>query len=81
MSAFASTTSRKLAVLNLHTGERVTALLGFAVLASSLCLLGFIDEIAGAFDSINPLQILAWFGIVLLIGSGIGILVLLRPWR
>ena len=44
-------------------GERATALLGFLVLATSLCLLGFIDEVAGALDWINPLGILAWFGI------------------
>jgi MFS-type transporter involved in bile tolerance (Atg22 family) len=44
-------------------GERAVALFGFVALSGSLCLLGFVDQIGGAFGAFNPLRALSWFGI------------------
>jgi hypothetical protein len=43
--------------------ERIVALAGFALTALTLCLLGFLPEIADAIDIINPVRLLGLFGI------------------
>jgi hypothetical protein len=43
--------------------ERIVALTGFAVTASTLCALGFVPEIAGSIDSVNPVRVIELFGI------------------
>lgn len=47
-------------------GERRSALLGFAVVASSLCLLGLVRHgVAGVIDPVNPFRLLGLIGVQL----------------
>jgi MFS family permease len=45
--------------------ERIVALAGFVITTSTLCLLGFVPEIAGTLDVINPMRLAGLFGIQL----------------
>jgi hypothetical protein len=45
--------------------ERIVALTGFTVTATTLCLLGFLPEIAGAIDVVNPVRLAGLIGIEL----------------
>jgi MFS family permease len=45
--------------------ERIVALTGFVVTTTTLCLLGFVPEIAGTLDVINPMRLVGLFGIEL----------------
>jgi MFS family permease len=45
--------------------ERIVALAGFAVTAGTLCVLGFVPEIAGIVDAVNPMRLTGLFGIEL----------------
>jgi MFS family permease len=43
--------------------ERIVALAGFVVVATTLCLLGFLPDIAGAVDAVNPMRLAGLLGI------------------
>ncbi len=43
-------------------GERVAALLGFAITCATLVLLGLVDEVRGALDPVNPLHLVNLLG-------------------
>lgn len=45
--------------------ERIVALAGFSITAGTLCVLGFVPEIAGAVDAVNPMRLTGLFGIEL----------------
>ena len=45
--------------------ERLVALTGFAVTALTLCALGFVPEITGVIDAVNPVRLLGLLGIEL----------------
>jgi MFS family permease len=43
--------------------ERIVALTGFAVTTLAVCALGFVPEIAGGVDAVNPMRLAGLFGI------------------
>jgi MFS family permease len=50
-------------ILIRERGERIVALGGFAIVAASLCTLGFIDSVANVIDTVNVVRILGYAGI------------------